>query len=362
MDHSIPERCLPTVLANIGSFCAFYPELSHRGHLHLFQYPGDTGRKTLEELASLYDAVDLTDFATLTNEALSWLDKNKHLVETLERPPDDLLSLDQKLSLLSATQPEKRIESVIRQNCTFVGLNEKDFASHILELKSLHAPTIRASRWRKNKELAQRWCENPLNIGLSLIAGRNNRPCFARQAFGPGENLAKYFGEDEKSGSIRFVEQEGSEQWCDFSFIKSTGITVSPMDVTPKEGIFGKYLKVISKRDRDAFSPDIVKRPSLIKIEEIIRTQKLLRDFHVAEFIAEAWPNDGSILHMRIANLYEIPSWAPGKFWLRLITPDWAVKASPEKCTLVNPNTNEVLARLSQEELTKRISQFSSPA
>lgn len=95
---------------------------------------------------------------------------------------------------------------------------------------------------------------------------------------------------------------------------------------------------------------DIPLKPINVSIIKIKRIQKLVKDFRMPESIGLRWWRMQDKLTIKRFNIYEIPKWAPGKFWLRLIADEWCVKGSPEKSTFMTVE-DEFTESLSQDEL-----------
>lgn len=170
-------------------------------------------------------------------------------------------------------------------------------------------PEVRADIARHVTARMQAFFADPVQVALALAAGAGNTPRFARVGLTPPAPV-----EAGRSEGLMVFSHVGGlsvrKGICGYVY-GPDGVTV-----TPDEG-------------------DVFAGPVAVPMDKIARVQRIAGEFRIPQSVGLRWWRMGAPFALKDINLHELDNWQPGKYWLRLTLPRWAVKGSPEKSTFI---------------------------
>lgn len=327
----IHAATLPEEAVWVAQFARYDADVLNGGHSQFVGNARSNAANMLAGVVAFTKRLGLDQASHIAATALDWV--TAHPGEAMAQTgfnggiAPDLAALDQPYYQLGALAPQVAAWLRTQPWLTFVPperVAQEQAAAEKAWIAS--NPAAQHAQIRFVAKRLENWFSDPVQVGLALAAGENNAGRLAHTIVQPTSPRGVFAMSDVSLGTQR-------TDICHYELSEAV------LTVTSKAALEGE----------EAF----LKQPIEITTEQIARVQRLALEFRMPQSLGLRWWRTAWDLDLRKTSLYELPNWAPGKFWLRLMGDGWGLKGSPEKSTFAGPVVGQ--ESLLQEEIAARV-------
>jgi hypothetical protein len=317
--YGVNSLKIPNFALASPNFEYYIFQVKNSGHRGFIEDAGNSAFLILEQIEAECLKAPLKELGHIIASVKTWMIENSDKVDRLiahsGEDHADLSSFDALIHRLDEARLIATIADVVRKNIQLQGVEKRTLGltnSTIANWIANDEDTQREIACKTFKQVTKLF-KSPVVIGLALAAGQDgSMSSILTKPFRVEKNPEK----GAKYPVSIFDYHVGKSELFMYSYGEE-GLTLSPNTA--------------------------VALANEVKISKqlILRTQNLMKQFKMQQSIALRWWRVGYNFAPKEFHCYERPNWSSGKFQLRWIGENWAVKGSPEKSTFVWANLEE---------------------